>query len=85
MPYGPGPVSQGGNRGIDEEFTRRASNGMYRLVGVDTFDGEDWVENDFDTLADAKSHALERVGGKEMFKMHIYDDEGVRQFQCGTS
>jgi hypothetical protein len=53
MPYDPRPASQGGNRGIDERFTREAPIGKFRIVGVDTFDGTDWHEGDRDTLAEA--------------------------------
>ena len=39
MPYDPRPVSEGGNRGIDEQFSRKAPKGEFRVIGVDTFDG----------------------------------------------
>ena len=36
MPYDPRPVSQGGNAGIDEQFSRNAPEGKFRVIGVDT-------------------------------------------------
>lgn len=46
MPYGPRLVSEGGNRGIGEEYSRFAPKGKFRVVGVDTFEGTDWLEGD---------------------------------------
>lgn len=82
MPYDPRPVSQGGNRGIDETFSRKAPPGMYRVIGVDTFDGGDWHERDFDNKADALSHARSRGG--EMTRMYVYDDTGHHVGTAGT-
>jgi len=82
MPYDPRPVSEGGNRGIDESFTRAAPKGKFRVIGVDTFDGGDWVQGDFDTLEEALKVA--RSKGGEMTKMHVYDDKGKHQGQAGT-
>lgn len=84
MPYDPRPRSQGGNQGIDETFSRKAPEGKFRVVGVDTFDGSDWVERDFKTLAAAKRHANKQTKGKQMLKMHVYDDQGVHQYDAGT-
>jgi len=84
MPYDPRPRSQGGNRGIDEDFSRRAPKGKFRVVGVDTFDGGDWVEGDFDTLEKARKHASERTNGVQMLKMHVYDDTGTHRYGAGT-
>ena len=47
MPYDARPVSQGGNAGIDEEFSRKAPKGKFRVVTVDTFDGSDALDGDF--------------------------------------
>lgn len=82
MPYDPRPVSQGGNRGIDERFSRSAPAGKFRVVGVDTFDGGDWHEGDFDT----KEEALARVTkkGGEMTRMYCYDDKGCNVASAGT-
>ncbi len=82
MPYDPRPVSQGGNRNIDEGFTRSAPKGKYRVVGVDTFDGGDWHQGDFDTLEAAMECA--RSKGGQMTVMHVYDDAGVHKGNAGT-
>lgn len=50
--------------------------GKFRVVGVDTFDGTDWVDGDFDSADAALAHAKERTAGKQMLKMHVYDDAG---------
>lgn len=84
MPYDPRQVSEGGNRGIDEEFSRKAPKGKFRVIGVDTFDSDDWVEGDFDTLKQAQKHANERTKDKQMLKMHIYDDTGNHCYEAGT-
>ena len=76
MPYDPRPVSKGGNRGIDEEFSRNAPKGKFRVIGVDTFDGSDWVEGDFDTLEEAQKHIYKKTKDEQMLVMHIYDDSG---------
>lgn len=59
-----------------------APKGKYRVVGVDTFAREDWVEGDFDTKETALAHA--RANGGEMTKMHVYDDEGRHVGEAGT-
>lgn len=61
----------------------RAPAGKFRVVAVDTFEGEDWVEDDFPTLIEAISHALETVKGEEMLKVYIYDDQGVHRGDYG--
>lgn len=76
MPYDPRPVSEGGNRGIDDQFSRNAPKGKFRVVGVDTFDGDDWVEGDFDTLELALKHIAKKVENQSMLKMYVYDDRG---------
>lgn len=81
MPYDPRPVSEGGNRGIDERFSRNAPKGKYRVIGVDTFDGGDWVQGDFATEAEALKCAREHGG--QMTKMHVYDDTGTHIGEAG--
>lgn len=71
MPYEPDK-----NAGIDKRFSRGAPPGKFRVIGVDTFDGDDWVEGDFDTKEAAIAHAADRTKGKQMLKMHVYDDTG---------
>jgi hypothetical protein len=83
MPYDPRPVSEGGNRGIDEQFGRKPVRGKnFRVIGVDTFDGGDWVQGDFATLEEAQAEA--RKHGGEMTKMHVYDKDGRHCFDAGT-
>lgn len=82
MPYDPRPVSQGGNRGIDETFSRNAPKGKFRIIGVDTFDGSDWVYKDVDTFEEAKKFADEEGG--VMLKVHVYNDEGKHVYEAGT-
>lgn len=82
MPYDPRPVSQGGNRGIGELFSRVAPKGKYRVIGVDTFDGGDWHQGDFDTVQEALKCV--RENGGEMTRMYVYDDQGQFVGQFGS-
>ncbi len=82
MSYDPRMVSEGGNRGIDELFTRAAPKGMFRIIGVDTFDGTDWVEGDYPTKEEAFEVA--RSKGGQMTMMHVYDDIGNHVRKAGT-
>ncbi len=52
-----------------------APKGKFRVIGVDTFDGTDWIEGDYDTKPEALKIAKEKGG--TMLKTHIYDDEGT--------
>jgi hypothetical protein len=91
MPYDPRPVSEGGNRGMDdpgglfndvpEGFPRHAPLGKFRVVGVDTFDGGDWIIKDCDTFQEAKELADENGGS--MQKTHVYNDMGKHLYQAG--
>ena len=76
MPYDPRPTTEGGNRGIDVDFSRKAPPGKFRVIGVDTFDGGDWLDGDFDTLTEAKNHIIEKTRGTQMLMMYIYDERG---------
>jgi len=82
MPYDPRPVSEGGNRGIDEQFSRAAPKGKFRVICVDTFDGGDWVHGDYDTKEEAIKWANTKSG--EMLKSHVYDDAGRHVSEAGT-
>ena len=82
MPYDPRPVSEGGNRGIDEEFNREPQKGGYRVIGVDTFDGGDWVQGDFETKEEALKVAKEKGGS--MTKMYVYNQDGKCIDDFGT-
>ena len=83
MPYDPRPTSEGGNRGIDTDFSRKAPEGKFRVVGVDTFDGQDWVQGDFGSLELAKEAADKSVEGEQMLKMHVYNDKGEHLYDAG--
>ena len=65
-----------------EGFGNIPENGKkYRVVGVDTFANEDWLEDDFDTLPEAVDHARMRCG--TMLKMYIYDEKGTYVYGAG--
>lgn len=59
-----------------------APNGKFRVIGVDTFDGGDWVVGDFKTKEKALKKA--RKKGGTMTKMHVYDDTGKHVGEAGT-
>lgn len=82
MPYDPRPISKGGNRGMGETFTHVPPKGKFRVIGVDTFDGGDWVVGDYDTKEAALAIAYAKGG--QMTKMHVYDDTGRHVGQAGT-
>ena len=82
MPYDPRPVSEGGNRGIDELFSRKAHKGKFRVIGVDTFSGDDWLYGDLDTMEAAIKAA--EVSQAAMCKMYVYDDQGRCIYSAGT-
>lgn len=81
MPYDPRPVSEGGNRNIDEGFSRKAPKGKFRVIGVDTFDGGDWKVGDFNRTNAIKT--ADQKGG-QMTKMYVYDDKGKCIHEAGT-
>ncbi len=60
----------------------KAPEGKFRVVGVDTFDGEDWVQGDFNTSDGALDVANKK--GDTMTKMHVYDDKGKHLGETGT-
>lgn len=62
---------------------QKAPKGLFRVIGVDTFDMTDWADGDFDTKDLAIAHAEERVEGQQMMKMHVYDDTGKHLYSCG--
>ena len=67
---------------MSERTELKAPKGKFRVVGVDTFDGTDWVSGDFDTSAEALAHAKEKGG--TMLKMHVYDEYGQHLGQAGS-
>lgn len=74
MPYDPRKVSDGGNQGIDDTFSRVAPKGKYRVVTVDTFDATDGVQGDYATLHEANKEAKDNSG--TMLKAYVYDETG---------
>lgn len=81
MPYDPRPKSQGGNRGMGDNFGRKPRRGYnFRVVGVDTFDGGDWIVGDYKTLEEAKRNA---VGGT-MLKKYVYNKDGRCVYSSGS-
>jgi hypothetical protein len=68
---------------IDVDFSRKAPAGKFRLVGVDTFDGDDWLQGDYDTLEEAMQVATEKTAGEQMLFYHVYDDHGKHVGQRG--
>ncbi len=82
MPYDPRPVTKGSNRGIYIEFSRMAPKWYHRVVGVDTFDGGDWVVGDYGSKAKAIKIANEKAG--QMTKMHVYNSKGKWIYSAGT-
>ncbi|HCM43666.1 TPA: hypothetical protein DIS55_01800 [Candidatus Kaiserbacteria bacterium] len=78
------PVQRNENSGIDVDFSRNAPKGKFRVVSVDTFDGTDGVDGDFDTLGLAEAYIARATEGQEMLKMHIYDDKGDHVGEGGS-
>ncbi len=84
MTYDPRPVSKGGNQGIDDQFSRKASKNKFRVVGVDTFDGGDWIEGNFPNLMRAKAVVDAKTKGQQMLKMYVYDNSGKCVYSGGS-
>lgn len=76
MPYDQRPKNQCGRSGSDEEFSRKAPAGKFRVVAVDAVDGSTWVSGDFNIFQDALTHVDNRTYEQKMLKMYIYDDSG---------
>jgi hypothetical protein len=62
----------------------RAPKGKFRIVGVDTFDGGDWIKADVSTLQAAKTICNSETEGKQMLKYHVYNDEGKHVYEAGS-
>jgi len=77
-PYDPRPVSEGGNRKMGDMFSRCAPAGKFRVVSVDTFDGDDWMEGDFAMIDEARATAAAAAAAKRHSFMvaYVYDSEG---------
>jgi hypothetical protein len=59
----------------------KAPKGKIRVIGVDTFDGLDWIVGDYKTKKEAFEQADAKGG--EMMKIHVYDDEGNHLHEAG--
>lgn len=60
----------------------KAPKDKFRVVGVDTFDGTDWVKCDCDTLEEAQEIAQENAG--YMLKYYVYNDKAKQLYSAGT-
>ncbi|MBY0559910.1 hypothetical protein [Hyphomicrobium sp.] len=67
---------------IDRSFTRAPNHKNFRVVGVDTFSQDDWIADEFDTLAEAQVFVAKQTKGAQMLKMYIYDRDG-KYVDCG--
>lgn len=52
----------------------KAPKGKFRVIGVDTFDNVDWIEDDFPSKEEAIDCANKKGG--TMLKTHVYNDQG---------
>lgn len=60
----------------------KAPKNKFRVICVDTFDGTDWIEGDYNTKKEALDIA-KKTGGT-MLKTHVYDDTGQNIKDFGT-
>jgi len=63
---------------------RKAPQGKFRVIWVDTFDHEDGLEGDYDSLDSAKDIVDTKTKGVQMLKMHVYDDTGAHRYEGGS-
>ena len=63
---------------------RKAPAGKFRVIGVDTFDGTDWVCGDYPTNEEAVAFADEKGRGAKMLKLHVFDDQGTHMHEAGS-
>lgn len=54
-----------------------APAGKFRIIGIDTFEGEEWLQADVDTLDEAKRIIREKTAGEQILKMYVFDDAGT--------
>lgn len=59
----------------------KAPEGKFRVVCVDTFDGTDWIQDDFNTKEEAIEVAEEKGGN--MLKSYVYNDRGNDIYNAG--
>jgi hypothetical protein len=65
-----------------DTIPRIAPADRFRLIGIDTFDNQDWLEGDFADQAEAMKLADEKGG--TMLLMEVYDDQGKIIHKTGT-
>lgn len=73
---------------MERVIERIAPKGMYRVLGLDKFSREHWIEADYSTLEDAleqariKSQAVSGSASDESIAtvFYVYDDRGI---YCG--
>lgn len=81
MPYDPRHESEGGNRTTTTKDLK-APKGKFRVIGVDTFDGGDYIAGDFKKKQDAIDLAQKSGGTMNIY--YVYDDRGNQVFKAGT-
>ena len=78
MAHGKAGAAQG-----TKEVSLIAPEGKFRVIGEHTFNGDVWLENDFDTIDGAVGHADRATRGTQMLKMSVYDDVGTHRHHAG--
>ena len=68
---------------INNREEQKATKGKFRVIGVDTFDHDDWIKGDYDTFEEARAVA-DKYDNEEMIKMYIYDDMGKCLGEAGN-
>ncbi len=67
-----------------ERFKAKTPKGKFIVVGVDTFSNDDWIYDEiFDDLPSACAFADGKVINTQMLMMHVYNDQGDHQYECG--
>ncbi len=61
----------------------QASPGKFKVIGLDTFSHEDWIEGEYDTKEEAIKKAKSITKGNDMTLARVYDDKENQLFQCG--
>ena len=61
---------------MGDMFSRCAPPGKFRVVSVDTFDADDWMEGDFPTIDEARAAAAVAAKQHSFMVAYVYDSEG---------
>ncbi len=64
----------------ETDFSRKAPQGKFRVICINTFNETDSDENLFPTLEEARQYIIGKNDGK---KMYVYNDNGKRVFDNG--